>query len=51
MFETANINEGWNGQKGNVGRDSPAGVYVYVLSYRTPRGEKILLEGFATLIR
>ena len=51
VFETANINEGWNGQKGNVGRDSPAGVYVYVLSYRTPRGEKILLEGFATLIR
>jgi len=51
VFETTNINKGWNGQKGNIGRDSPAGVYVYVLSYRTPRREKVLLEGFATLIR
>jgi len=51
IFETNDFREGWNGQKGNVGRDSPAGVYVYVLSYRTPRGEKVQLEGFATLIR
>ncbi len=51
VFETSNINEGWNGRKGNAGRDSPAGVYLYALSYRTPRGEKVQMEGFATLIR
>ncbi|MEM1119709.1 MAG: PKD domain-containing protein [Bacteroidota bacterium] len=51
IFETTDFTEGWNGRKNNDGRDSPAGVYVYVLSYRTPRGELVQLEGFATLIR
>ncbi len=51
VFETNDYTEGWNGRKNNVGRDSPAGVYVYVLSYRTPRGEIVRLEGFSTLIR
>lgn len=51
IFETDDFRQGWNGRKGNMGQDSPAGVYVYILSYRTPRGEKVQLEGFATLIR
>jgi len=51
IFETNDYNEGWNGRKNNAGRDSPAGVYIYVLSYRTPRDELVQLEGFATLIR
>lgn len=51
IFETNDINEGWNGRKNNVGQDSPAGVYIYVLSYRTPRGETVRLDGFSTLIR
>jgi len=51
IFETDDFREGWNGRKNNAGQDSPAGVYVYLLSYRTPRGEEIQLEGFATLVR
>lgn len=51
IFETDDISVGWNGRKNNSGRDSPLGVYLYVLSYRTPRGQKVQLEGFATLIR
>ncbi|MFK7980790.1 MAG: PKD domain-containing protein [Saprospiraceae bacterium] len=51
VFETDDFTQGWNGRKGNAGRDSPTGVYVYLLSYRTPRGEKVQLDGFATLIR
>ncbi len=51
IFETNDYNVGWNGRKNNEGQDSPAGVYVYVLNYRTPRGDLVQLEGFATLIR
>lgn len=51
IFETNDDAVGWNGRKNNTGRDSPAGVYIYVLRYRTPRGELVQLDGFATLIR
>ena len=51
IFETDDYTQGWNGRKNNTGRDSPSGVYVYLLSYRTPKGNVVQLEGFATLIR
>ncbi|MEM6319105.1 MAG: PKD domain-containing protein, partial [Bacteroidota bacterium] len=51
VFQTSDYTVGWNGRKNNTGRDSPSGVYVYLLSYRTPRGEVRQLEGFATLVR
>ena len=51
IFETNDFTQGWNGQKNNTGRDSPLGVYIYVVSYRTPRGDLVQLEGFATLVR
>ena len=51
IFETQNPDEAWNGRKFNEGLDSPNGVYVVVVNYFTPRGERVELKGFATLIR
>lgn len=51
VFESADPVIGWNGRKNNSGQASPPGVYVYVVSFVTPRGKKEQLRGFATLIR
>lgn len=51
IFETDDPFMSWNGRKNNTGRDAPQGVYVVVVSYVNPRGEKIDLQGFATLLR
>ncbi len=51
VFESDDPYIGWNGTKNNVGQDSPTGVYVYVVSYRGPRGQKQELRGHTTLIR
>lgn len=51
IFESNDPFEAWNGQKNNSGKMSPNGVYVVVVSYFNPRGEKIVLNGFATLIQ
>ena len=51
VFEATDPDEGWNGRKNNVGRDSPAGVYVVLVQFNGPRGELFELKGFATLIR
>lgn len=51
IFETNNPNEGWNGQKNNTGDPSPQGVYLCVVSYSTPRDEKMEIRSYATLIR
>jgi gliding motility-associated-like protein len=51
LFETKNPEAGWNGRKFNQGQMSPPGVYVCVVQYTTPRGERIELKGFATLVQ
>ncbi len=51
VFETTNPNEDWNGRAQNTGGMSPAGVYVYLLSFTGPRGEPFEYKGYATLIR
>ena len=51
LFETSDPEIGWNGRKNNTGRLAPPGVYVVVVNYRGPRGEKVELRGFVTLIR
>lgn len=51
IFETTNPDEGWNGQKNNAGRAAPNGVYICVVSFTGPRGERFQFEEFATLIR
>ena len=51
VFATTDPREGWNGQKNNNGEFSPQGVYVYKVSYISPRGESENLDGHVTLIR
>jgi gliding motility-associated-like protein len=51
VFETNDPNEGWNGRQKNTGGVSPAGVYVYVVRFRGPRGEDFEYKGYATLVR
>jgi gliding motility-associated-like protein len=51
IFETNNPETGWNGRKNNTGRLSQNGVYVYLVTFTTPRGEKKEFKGFATIVR
>ena len=51
VFETTDPTEEWNGRQMNTGGASPAGVYVYVVTFTGPRKEKLEYKGFATLIR
>jgi gliding motility-associated-like protein len=51
IFETNNPTESWNGRKRNTGRESPNGVYVYIVNYTGPRKNRFELKGYATLIR
>jgi gliding motility-associated-like protein len=49
MFETTNLNEGWDGNFG--GQPQPLGVYVYVLEAITAKGKLINKQGNVTLVR
>ncbi|MCC6724700.1 MAG: gliding motility-associated C-terminal domain-containing protein, partial [Saprospiraceae bacterium] len=51
LFETDDPSESWNGRKHNDGDLAPQGVYVVVVTYTEPRGEKKELRGYATLIK
>lgn len=50
VFETSDPDASWNGQAQNTGGMSPAGVYVYLVTFTGPRGEPFEFRGFATLI-
>lgn len=49
LFETKDINEGWDGTYG--GQPQPMGVYVYVLEAVTSNGRKVNKQGNVTLLR
>lgn len=49
VFSTSNIDEGWDGT--NNGVKQGIGVYVYLLQFKTSRGEYIERKGTVTLIR
>jgi gliding motility-associated-like protein len=51
VYETTDPRSGWNGQKNNNGAQSPQGVYVYKVTYATPRGEREIIDGHVTLLR
>jgi gliding motility-associated-like protein len=51
LFETDDPYESWNGRKHNSGDLASQGVYVVVVTYVGPRGEKKELRGYATLIK
>ncbi len=51
VFSTMTFGEGWNGQKNNVGKVAPSGVYTYLIEFVDNRGEKHTRQGYATLVR
>ena len=51
IYETSDPNQPWNGRYDNTGTSLEPGVYIYKVSYITPRNKNIHLKGYATLIR
>ena len=51
IYETTDINSGWNGRFQNTGKLSQNGVYIYRISFTGPRGEIEQFEGYATLLK
>ena len=51
VFESDNLEEGWNGKKNNIGQDSPQSGYVYIAEIRGPRNTFKKFEGIITLLR
>ncbi len=50
LFETTDPFEGWNGKKNNSGKLAQQGVYLVQVTYTGPRGERVEVKGYATLI-
>ncbi len=51
VFVTDNPEEGWNGRHNNTGALLPGGVYMFLATYKIPRGTKKEERGYATLVR
>ena len=51
VFATDSPLEQWNGRAHNQGEISPAGVYIYVVTFTEPRGRPLEYRGFVTLVR
>ena len=51
VFETEDLRQGWDGTLNNRGKPMPGGVYLYIVRYRSSRGKKHLMKGYATLVR
>ena len=49
VFETTDINEGWDGQFN--GQPQPMGVYIYTIEAKTNKGNDFVKQGNVTLIR
>ncbi len=51
IFESRDPERGWNGRKNGEGEVLPNGVYVYLLTFKGPRGEPFEQKGYATIVR
>ena len=51
IFTTTDPNEGWNGQKNNIGEPVPHGVYQVLARYLDGEGNLQEVQGMATVVR
>jgi len=51
VFYSTNSDEKWDGRKKSSGEVLPNGVYIYMVTYTDPRGDKFELKGYATLVK
>lgn len=52
VFETQNLEVGWDGSYGDLGRDAQPGVYTYKIDIKVPDIDKVMVfTGHVTLVR
>ena len=51
VFETKDVNEGWNGTSNNSGEMNPVGTYIYSIIFKSTSDEEFKKRGKVTLIR
>lgn len=52
VFESNNLDIGWDGSYGEFGRDAQPGVYTYKINIKVPDNDKVMVfTGHVTLIR
>jgi len=51
VFETSDIDQGWNGQHFKTGKTLPNGVYVCPVNFLEPRGLRKQIKKSIVLIR
>ena len=51
IYETNDLNQGWDGKFVRGGDDAPIGSYFYLVTYRNERGRALSIEGVFNLIR
>jgi len=51
VFETNELNKGWNGQMNNSGSMSPSGTYVYVVRFKSATGDEFKKSGLVSLLK
>ncbi len=51
LFKSNDPNEAWNSRINNTGSIVQNGVYVYKISFSTPRDKLVNLKGFVTVVR
>ena len=49
VFQTTNLNEGWDGSTN--GKNDPTAVYVYVLEGQCQNGKEVMKSGNVTAVR
>lgn len=51
VFQTRDMNEGWNGEVPNSGQIGETAVYLYVLKVKDGNGQEVSRRGFVTLLK
>lgn len=51
IFQTNDLNKGWNGTFNNSGKDAPIGSYYWQCTYESESGRPLSAEGVVSLIR